>query len=240
MRKCTTICAVCQKNLQRFNIYSLLAHIFIDKRQGHQVFDAVDAVDAARAVEQDAHGLLVAVFDFENNLPTASAGRHGVVHQPLGIAGSDGERGDGLVGLLRLRCKNGRPLGTQARWEGGILTAYTFLVLAETIFIRQPFIGQHFQPQLFWSWRVWAVQKEQILTNVIMFELVGVLVGWIWSWKGLWFAAGLSVGIEILQLITARGLCEFDDVFHNMIGAVIGVGVMVAWKRIQTISRNNF
>ena len=113
------------------------------------------------------------------------------------------------------------------RWEGGILSAYTFLVLAETIFIRQPFIGQHFQPQLFWSWRVWAVQKEQILTNVIMFVPIGVLAGLILRWKGLWVATGLSLGIEILQLVTSKGLCEFDDVIHNMMGAVIGIGIVM-------------
>lgn len=80
------------------------------------------------------------------------------------------------------------------------------------------------------------MQKEQILANVIMFLPVGVLVGWIWRWRGLWVAAGLSVGIEILQLITARGLCEFDDVFHNMIGAVIGVGIVMVLNRMRAKS----
>lgn len=41
------------------------------------------------------------------------------------------------------------------------------------------------------------------------------------------------MGIEILQLVTARGLCEFDDVIHNVIGAVIGVGVVVAGKVVM-------
>lgn len=71
------------------------------------------------------------------------------------------------------------------------------------------------------------MQRNQILTNVIMFLPVGVLTGCLWNWRGLWVAAGLSVGIEILQLVTSRGLCEFDDVFHNMIGAVIGVGIVM-------------
>ena len=70
------------------------------------------------------------------------------------------------------------------------------------------------------------MQQNQILANIIMFLPVGVLVGWIWRWRGLWVAAGLSVGIEILQLVTSRGLCELDDVFHNVIGAVIGVGIV--------------
>lgn len=71
------------------------------------------------------------------------------------------------------------------------------------------------------------MQKEQILTNVIMFVPIGVLAGLILRWKGLWVATGLSLGIEILQLVTSKGLCEFDDVIHNMIGAVIGIGIVM-------------
>ena len=76
------------------------------------------------------------------------------------------------------------------------------------------------------------MQQNQILANVIMFLPVGVLVGWIWRWRGLWVAAGLSAAIEILQLITARGLCEFDDVIHNMVGAAIGVGVVMIGRKL--------
>jgi glycopeptide antibiotics resistance protein len=107
------------------------------------------------------------------------------------------------------------------------LIGYAFLILAETVLIRKPFSGQHFNPELFWSWRQWKIQKNQILTNVIMFVPVGVLVGWIWRWRGLWTVAVLSIFIEILQLVTARGLCEFDDVIHNCFGAVIGIGVVM-------------
>ena len=76
------------------------------------------------------------------------------------------------------------------------------------------------------------MQKEQILTNVVVFVPVGVLAGRIWRWKGLWVAAGLSIAIELLQLVTSRGLCEFDDVFHNMIGAVIGIGIVMIGRKL--------
>ena len=65
-----------------------------------------------------------------------------------------------------------------------------------------------------------------------MFAPVGVLTGRLWKWKGLWVTAGLSVGIEILQLVTSRGLCEFDDVFHNMIVAAISVGVVIIGRKL--------
>ena len=114
----------------------------------------------------------------------------------------------------------------------GLLVGYAFLILAETVLIRKPFQGEHLKLALFWSWRAWSVQKEQILANVIMFLPVGMLIGLLWKWRGLWVAAGLSVGIEILQLVTSRGLCEFDDVFHNMVGAIIGVGIAMICRKL--------
>ena len=111
------------------------------------------------------------------------------------------------------------------------MAGYCFLILAVTILIRKPFDGIHFQPELFWSWKQWGKQREQIVTNIIMFIPIGILTGWLWRWRGLIFAAGLSVGIEVFQLITSRGLCEFDDVLHNTIGAVIGLALIMAVKR---------
>ena len=122
----------------------------------------------------------------------------------------------------------------------GLLMGYAFLILAETVLIRKPFLGEHIKLELFWSWKQWNVQKEQILTNVIMFVSVGVLVGRIWRWRRLWVAAGLSVVIEVLQLITARGLCEFDDVMHNMIGAAIGVGIVMLCAKLCGEAENEF
>ena len=41
----------------------------------------------------------------------------------------------------------------------------------------------------------------------------------------------ISAGIEIVQLITHRGLFEFDDIIHNTIGAVIGAVIVVVLRR---------
>ena len=117
----------------------------------------------------------------------------------------------------------------------GLLTGYGLLLLAETVFIRKPFTGVHLRLEPFWSWKQWDKQREQILTNIVMFILVGVLAGRTWKWRGLVFAVGLSLGIEVLQLITSRGLCEFDDVMHNMIGALIGVGVVILFDKISRV-----
>lgn len=101
------------------------------------------------------------------------------------------------------------------RWEIGLLAGYAFLIFSETVLIRKPFNGSHFQPELLWSWKKWSLQKEQILTNVFMFIPIGFLAGRLWKWKALAVAIGFSLTIEVIQLITARGLCECDDVLHN-------------------------
>ena len=109
----------------------------------------------------------------------------------------------------------------------GILAGYAFLLLAETVLIRKSFVGNHFQPAPFWSWRAWEKQRNQILTNVVMFIPVGVLAGHLWEWNGLLFGAGLSLSVEILQLVSGRGLCELDDVVHNLLGVAIGIGLLM-------------
>lgn len=119
----------------------------------------------------------------------------------------------------------------------GILAGYTFLLLVETVLIRKPFEGSHFQPVPFWSWREWKIQRNQILTNIAVFIPTGIFAGRLWKWKGLWVAAGLSISIEFLQLITRRGLCEFDDVIHNCLGAAIGVALVVLSNRFISKDR---
>jgi glycopeptide antibiotics resistance protein len=109
----------------------------------------------------------------------------------------------------------------------GFLVGYSFLILAETVLIRKPFIGEHIQLELFWSWKQWSVQKNQILTNVVMFIPIGTLAGRLWKWRGLWYAAGLSFTVEVLQLVTARGLMEFDDVIHNCLGVAVGIMIVL-------------
>ena len=98
------------------------------------------------------------------------------------------------------------------KWTAGVLIGYVLIILGETVLFRKPFGGQHFQPQLFWSYEVWDVQKKQIIANVLLFIPLGFLVGSLWKWKGGVIGVGFSVAIELLQLISNRGLFEFDDI----------------------------
>ena len=76
------------------------------------------------------------------------------------------------------------------------------------------------------------------ILNVVLFVPVGLLLGL--GFRGMtWrktMAAGtvLSVVIEVLQLVFRRGLCEVDDVIHNVVGCMIGYGLAFLLTRIGT------
>ena len=62
--------------------------------------------------------------------------------------------------------------------------------------------------------------------NVVVFVPVGILLGIViqtikW-WQALLIGCGISICIEVLQFVTHRGFSEFDDVFHNSLGCLIG------------------
>lgn len=67
--------------------------------------------------------------------------------------------------------------------------------------------------------------------NVVAFIPIGILLGisfpnirW---WKVLLISGAFSILIEILQFFFKREFAEFDDVFHNVLGCMVGYGVYV-------------
>ena len=87
----------------------------------------------------------------------------------------------------------------------------------------------------FWSYGDPSLRTE-ILLNVLLFIPVGILAG---KWKVIPAAACFSLLIEGTQLLTGRGLFEFDDVIHNTLGAVIGVLVVWSVNRLKTEDPGN-
>ncbi len=109
------------------------------------------------------------------------------------------------------------------KWGRGLYAGYLFLVLAVTLLSRRTAPEMQLQLKPFWSYAEWARLGEQVIANVILFIPVGFLLGWEIGRKAIPAAALHSAAIELLQLVTRRGLCELDDVIHNTLGAVIGV-----------------
>ncbi|MDD3240947.1 MAG: VanZ family protein, partial [Lachnospira sp.] len=104
-----------------------------------------------------------------------------------------------------------------------LLVGYIFIILIVTLFNRSFTVAEP-QLKLFWSYGKPELVNE-VLLNYILFVPLGILLEYtdeklfrIWM-----FAVVMSLSIEALQLVFSRGLFEFDDVFGNSVGCLLGV-----------------
>ena len=102
------------------------------------------------------------------------------------------------------------------------------LILAVTVLDRRPGPKMTYELIPFWSYGVKSLRME-ILLNIILFIPVGLLSP---RWKTVGLAAGYSMLIELAQLISCRGLFEFDDVIHNALGTALGVLIVLGIRHL--------
>ena len=115
------------------------------------------------------------------------------------------------------------------KWRTGLLAGYLFLILAVTVLDRRPGPKMTYELIPFWSYGVKSLRME-ILLNIILFIPVGLLSP---RWKTEGLAAGYSMLIELAQLLSFRGLFEFDDVIHNALGTALGVLLVLGMRRVM-------
>ena len=73
-----------------------------------------------------------------------------------------------------------------------------------------------------------AAYRQEIINNIWLFVPLGVALNNS-KYNHLWLGAvGLSIIIELLQLIFGLGYCELDDVINNSLGAIIGYGMAMS------------
>lgn len=117
-----------------------------------------------------------------------------------------------------------------------LLIEYIVFLYCSTVIYRAVNLENNHNFVPFWSY-VKIINGSDLsllpqnLMNVIVFLPVGVLGGGLFHKNALWkvvgIAAAISLSIETMQLILQRGFSEFDDVFHNTLGGLIGY---VLWK----------
>ena len=115
------------------------------------------------------------------------------------------------------------------KWNTGLLAGYLFLILAVTVLDRRPGPKMTYELIPFWSYGVKSLRME-ILLNIILFIPVGLLSP---RWKTVGLAAGYSMLIELAQLVSFRGLFEFDDMIHNALGTALGVLLVMGMRRLR-------
>lgn len=117
---------------------------------------------------------------------------------------------------------------------------YMLLVLGATLLYRGIGPEYRYELQLFWSYWETFVNGNlgllpQMLYNVLIFIPWGIGIPILFT-KGrnfkcmIYSALIQSLLIEFLQLVFKCGLFEFDDIFHNVVGALVGFGI---WKRYK-------
>ena len=128
-----------------------------------------------------------------------------------------------------------------------LFPVYLYHVLDITLIDRIP-ASQRAKLTPFWEFRELLMTSnkaywlEQIGGNLIMLFPLGLMLPLISrrfrKFPVLFVTAfGFSVLIELTQYFTGRGLLEFDDIFHNTIGAIIGFAVWkILYKKINSLS----
>lgn len=105
------------------------------------------------------------------------------------------------------------------------LVFYVLFIIYMTLLYRNIEI-ERFNLSLFWSYRQFFINPDlrwEIIYNILLFVPMGAILYRINPrFRVLITAVFLSFLIESVQYITRYGLCEFDDLFSNSIGAFLG------------------
>lgn len=123
-----------------------------------------------------------------------------------------------------------------------LIAFYLSFVATITIVSRQPTLNAQYNYLLFWSYRAILGGEiyliAQVFWNVVLFIPIGILLSLTLGTKNKWvIKVGigflLSLSIEIIQLFSHRGLFEFDDIIHNTLGTVIGIGIYLFFMKLH-------
>ena len=136
-----------------------------------------------------------------------------------------------LLGSIILLTKKGLRKGI--RYSALLLMLeYVVVIFGATVFCRIPYAERKIYLLPLWSYRAIYNGQAALLMenamNVVLFIPIGVLLGVAFRnincAKVVLVSSCISVLIETMQFALKRGLAEFDDVMHNVLGSMIGYG----------------
>lgn len=136
-----------------------------------------------------------------------------------------------VVILIGLKSKG---VENKVRWIlWTLFLEYLAVVISSTIIFRTEVKCSFPQLELTPFWTYFAVAENHpeisiwdIILNVVLFVPFGLMAKLLYSHEPirriLVAALALSLVIEVSQYVLKRGVTQFDDAMHNIIGAVIG------------------
>ena len=141
-----------------------------------------------------------------------------------------------LVGFVTYLCFRKCLIDKRTFVAFPILAFILFFVAKITLFTRIPTPYPQYAIRLFGSYRAIANGATSIIAevfwNVVLFIPIGILLMLILNRRyklliSITIGILISSCIEFIQLVFHLGLFGFDDLVHNSLGAVIGVGLYV-------------
>lgn len=112
---------------------------------------------------------------------------------------------------------------------------YLLMVLCFTIIFREEKNVAQISMKPIWEY--YSLNYNQIaeaILNVLLFMPLGLLAGAAIRrkrfLKTVGLCCGISVTIEILQLVLKKGVCNIDDVINNSAGCIVGCGLFLIIK----------
>ena len=122
---------------------------------------------------------------------------------------------------------------------------WTSILRGERPQLPQPFQGGVYLIPLRRSWELlcfyvrhdlWDAVWINFPGNILMFAPIGLFAGLFsdrprW-WKGTLWALGLSLFIELFQLLVSRGT-DVDDLILNALGGLLGHGMFLLLRRVN-------
>lgn len=115
-------------------------------------------------------------------------------------------------------------------WSTIHFVSYFLLMLVITFFSRESGDATGIDLQIGASMRINNRNNALVLENVLLFIPYGFCFCW-WKqaktffWNGMITGFVTSLGIEILQLVTGRGIFQLDDIITNTLGCLMGAAV---------------
>lgn len=119
----------------------------------------------------------------------------------------------------------------------GIFLIYTVIVLGATFIHRTPVMYENINLHIFSSYiKVWnrfsLLELRNIIFNILMFIPLGFVMPLLFKkcekfYITYFLGLCMTISIEVLQLISKRGIFEIDDIINNTLGCMIGYGIVM-------------
>lgn len=114
-----------------------------------------------------------------------------------------------------------------------VMCIFLGIFLSQALFDRIPSVDRQYELELFWSYKdaikgITPGMKEQIFLNILAFVPLGNVFYYLVGekkkfWKVLFIVGIITISVECIQLYFGMGLFEFDDIFDNTLGGIIGI-----------------